>query len=147
MTLKVLSVFIIFSILLIVCDCKTYLPCEFASALKKEGITNRKQLGTWTCIAKYESNFNTKAINSKSGDYGILQINSKYWCSTSSTAGKGCNIRCSSLLGDSIRPDVTCAKKIYAETKRISGDGFTAWVVYKKYCLGDQTKWISKCKL
>ncbi|KAF7263020.1 hypothetical protein GWI33_003719, partial [Rhynchophorus ferrugineus] len=68
-----------------VVNAKVYTKCEFAQEMKKHGVTSHADLGTWTCIASHESAFNTKAVNSVSGDYGILQINHYYWCSTTST--------------------------------------------------------------
>lgn len=71
-----------------ICESKVYPKCDFVKALMKQGITNRSHLGIWTCIAYHESRFNTKAINRKTGDYGILQISHLYWCSDSNTPGK-----------------------------------------------------------
>uniref|UniRef100_A0A672I8G7 lysozyme n=1 Tax=Salarias fasciatus TaxID=181472 RepID=A0A672I8G7_SALFA len=51
------------------------------------------------CLSQWESSFNTKAT-SKNGDgstdYGIFQINSRYWCEDGSYSSNGCNIKCSS---------------------------------------------------
>lgn len=51
------------------------------------------------CLAFYESSFNTNAVGPKnydgSRDYGIFQINSRWWCTNG--AGKsanGCRISC-----------------------------------------------------
>lgn len=57
------------------------------------------------CLAQHESNFNTKATNYNSGgqstDYGIFQINSRYWCSDGKTpkAVNACGISCSGKTG------------------------------------------------
>ncbi|KAL1494627.1 hypothetical protein ABEB36_010197 [Hypothenemus hampei] len=147
MVVKQLQFLLISLMCLIICECKVYSKCEFARTIRNEGITDRGQLGTWTCIANYESHFNTKAINRNSGDYGILQISHLYWCSDSNQPGKGCNITCKSLLADEINTDITCAKKIFAEHQRLFGDGFSAWVAYQNYCRGDQTNWISGCDI
>lgn len=52
------------------------------------------------CLVKHESDYNTKAYNNNgpSRDYGIFQINSKYWCNDGKTAGAkdACRISCSS---------------------------------------------------
>lgn len=52
------------------------------------------------CLVKHESDYNTKAYNNNgpSRDYGIFQINSKYWCNDGKTAGAkdACHISCSS---------------------------------------------------
>lgn len=58
---------------------------------------------TGVCAAKFESNFNTQATNRNtdgSTDYGILQINSRWWCNDGRTPGSRnlCNIPCSGEL-------------------------------------------------
>ena len=53
------------------------------------------------CLAKGESGYNTQAKNYspgfKSTDYGIFQINSKWWCNDGKTpkAVNGCGVSCS----------------------------------------------------
>lgn len=53
------------------------------------------------CLAKWESSYNTRATNynpgSRSTDYGIFQINSRYWCNDGKTprAVNACRIPCS----------------------------------------------------
>ena len=41
------------------------------------------------CLARWESNYNTRATNynrgDKSTDYGIFQINSRWWCNDGKT--------------------------------------------------------------
>ncbi|XP_060528310.1 uncharacterized protein LOC132703201 [Cylas formicarius] len=125
---------------------KTYTNCEFAKTMLNNGIP-KDQLGTWTCIASHESNFNTDSINHDTGDYGILQISHLYWCSDTDTPGKGCGITCKSLLSDDITEDITCAKKVFEETVRLKKNGFLAWTTYEKYCTGDQSKAIDGCGL
>nr|ABZ80664.1 c-type lysozyme [Sitophilus zeamais] len=146
MNCYVLSHSILLLLLLAVCHGKIYSRCDFAKEMKKSGVKSLAQLGTWTCIAKHESGFNTNAINRKTGDYGILQISEKFWCSNSKKAGKGCNITCKSLLSKGISGDIKCAKHVFAETKNHNPDGFTAWVAYNK-CRGNQLSWVKGCGL
>ena len=51
------------------------------------------------CLTKWESSYNTKATNynpsNESTDYGIYQINSKWWCKTPK-AVDGCPVSHSS---------------------------------------------------
>lgn len=53
------------------------------------------------CVAKWESDYNTKTTNynpgSRSTDYGIFQINSRYWCNDGKTphAKNACHVSCS----------------------------------------------------
>ena len=57
------------------------------------------------CLTRWESDYNTKATNynpsSESTDYGIFQINSKWWCSDGKTpnAVDGCHVACSGKTG------------------------------------------------
>lgn len=50
------------------------------------------------CLAKHESNYITGAINNNSDgstDYGIFQINNRWWCSNGSFhSANGCKISC-----------------------------------------------------
>ena len=77
-------IYLLVTVTLLVADAKVYDKCEFARVAKENGLDT---LGTWTCIASHESNFNTKAVNSGSGDYGILQISSIYWCNAGDQPG------------------------------------------------------------
>ncbi|KAL0278123.1 UNVERIFIED_CONTAM: hypothetical protein PYX00_000032 [Menopon gallinae] len=126
---------------------KTYERCELARELKNvHGVTSMRELATWVCIAYHESRYKTDAVNRQnpdgSADYGIFQINNRYWCSP---PGTGCKITCQSLLTDSIKEDFKCSKKVFAEHQKISGDGFTAWTTYK-YCKGSAAdKFIEGC--
>nr|P37156.1 RecName: Full=Lysozyme C I; AltName: Full=1,4-beta-N-acetylmuramidase C [Tachyglossus aculeatus aculeatus]AAB20832.1 lysozyme I [Tachyglossus aculeatus=echidna, milk, Peptide, 125 aa] [Tachyglossus aculeatus]1JUG_A Chain A, LYSOZYME [Tachyglossus aculeatus] len=93
-------------------------------------------LPNWVCTAFHESSYNTRATNHNtdgSTDYGILQINSRYWCHDGKTPGSknACNISCSKLLDDDITDDLKCAKKIAGEAK-----GLTPWVAWKSKCRG-----------
>nr|DBA25597.1 TPA: hypothetical protein GDO54_009972 [Pyxicephalus adspersus] len=52
----------------------------------------------WTCLMEHESDYNSALIQdnqAQSRDYGIFQINSKYWCDDGriDTANR-CNIKC-----------------------------------------------------
>jgi hypothetical protein len=109
-----------------------------------------EQIATWVCIALHESQFNTSAVGHAngdgSGDHGLFQISDLYWCSP---PGKGwvCGVSCADLEDDDIKDDVTCAKRIYRQHQRMTGDGFTAWAVYKSYCYGKGTvaKYVDGC--
>ncbi|MPC27841.1 Lysozyme C, milk isozyme [Portunus trituberculatus] len=77
------------------------------------------------CIAQYESTFNTKAHNKQnsdgSQDYGLFQLNNKYWCGN--THKNECNMPCEALLDEDITDDVRCMKKIIRETEKWKGKG------------------------
>ncbi|XP_046385445.1 lysozyme-like [Ischnura elegans] len=85
-------------------------------------------LPDWVCLVENESGRNTSAKggpnSNGSYDYGIFQINSRYWCGD----GKDCGIPCSDLIDDDIRDDAVCALKIYRR------QGFNAWHGWTKRC-------------
>ncbi|OWR44725.1 lysozyme II [Danaus plexippus plexippus] len=88
----------------------------------------------WVCLVEHESGRNTSKIGkvNKNGsrDYGLFQINDKYWCSNTSSKGKDCNVTCAEVSQDDITKAATCAKKIF---KR---HGFNAWYGWKNHCQG-----------
>ncbi|KAI5224754.1 Lysozyme C [Manis pentadactyla] len=100
------------------------------------------------CLMKWESNYNTRAINynhpSKSTDYGIFQINSRYWCEDGKTprSVNACHIPCSALLKDDITQAVTCAKRVVSE------QGIKAWVAWRSHCQNrDVSKYVRNCRV
>lgn len=118
---------------------KIYEKCQFVQELYSSHGVPVEMLGTITCIAKEESQFNTAAIGrlngDKSMDHGIFQISDKYWCLNdpdNDKAGNNCNIPCSSLRDDDITDDVRCMKQIYEKTSQFSGSGYDAWLVYTR---------------
>lgn len=52
---------------------------------------------TGVCLTEWESHYNTQAVNHNVGstDYGIFQINSRWWCDDHQTqTANGCRIDC-----------------------------------------------------
>lgn len=121
---------------------KVYTRCELAKELRDVHEVPEDQLATWICILKHESNLNTSAVNPGSGDHGLFQISHLYWCSP---VGHACGVECSALRDDDIEDDVVCARRIFRQHQRISGDGFNAWAVYRYYCKGDVGRYIEGC--
>lgn len=121
---------------------KVYKRCELARELRDVHEIPSEQLATWVCIIKHESNFNTSALNPGSGDHGLFQISHMYWCAP---VGHACGVDCSALEDDDIEDDVVCARRIFRQHQRISGDGFNAWAVYPYYCKGDVSRYIKDC--
>ncbi|XP_042310045.1 lysozyme C-like [Sceloporus undulatus] len=116
--------------------------CDVARYLKKHV---KDKVADWVCLVEHESSYNTKAINNNgnSRDYGLFQINSKYWCDDGKTAGakNACHIKCNKFLDDNLDDDMTCALKIAHEAK-----GLTPWVGWKKHCKGKNvSKYIKGC--
>ncbi|XP_024064409.2 lysozyme C-like [Terrapene carolina triunguis] len=106
----------------------------------------RKTVADWVCLVQHESSYNTRAINhDKDGstNYGIFQINSKYWCADGQTPGatNGCHIACSKLMDDNIADDMKCAKLIAQQAR-----GLTPWVAWNNHCRGkDLRPYVSGC--
>ncbi|XP_069908715.1 lysozyme C-like [Oryctolagus cuniculus] len=128
---------------------KIYERCELARTLKKLGLDGYKgvSLANWMCLTKWESGYNTQATNynpgDKSTDYGIFQINSRYWCNDGKTprAVNACHIPCSDLLKDDITQAVACAKRVVSDPQ-----GIRAWVAWKNHCQSqDLTSYIQGC--
>ena len=100
--------------------------CDTARYLSNAGFTS-SQVPVMVCIAKHESSFNCGATNHNtdgSTDYGLLQINSYYWCSGDPDSKYNeCGASCSSLFD--CQANAKCAHKVYQE------QGYTAWYGYQ----------------
>ncbi|XP_040265621.1 lysozyme C-like isoform X1 [Bufo bufo] len=137
--------------LLAIASGKKYDKCELAKVLKNGGLGGYKgySLENWICTAFHESGFNTAATNynrpDKSTDYGIFQINSRWWCNDYKTprSKNACNVDCKVLLGDDISQAIKCAKRVVSDP-----NGMAAWVAWRKHCKGKNlSKWTQGCKL
>ncbi|XP_010963437.1 lysozyme C-like [Camelus ferus] len=130
---------------------KVWERCALARKLKELGMDGYRgvSLANWMCLARWESSYNTKAKNynrgSGSTDYGIFQINSRYWCNDGKTpkAVNGCGINCNVLLQDDITKAVQCAKRVVRDPQ-----GVRAWVAWRNKCQGhDLRKYVAGCRL
>ncbi|XP_046394525.1 lysozyme 2-like [Ischnura elegans] len=135
---RILSLVILQSALAGLCYGKVYERCELARELKERHKIPDKDLATWVCIARHESEFNSSAVGRLNGDgsedHGIFQISDKYWCSPPGE-GFACAVSCASLEDDDLADDVRCAKRIKRAHDRVSGgNGFSAWAVYRQHC-------------
>ncbi|XP_075061202.1 lysozyme C-1-like [Mixophyes fleayi] len=116
---------------------KVYNRCELYRIFKATGLAGYRghSAANWICLAYYESRYNTKAVNNNgpSRDYGIFQINSKWWCNDGKTSGakNACGISCQSLLNDNINDDIECAKRVVRDP-----NGISAWVAWRNHCKG-----------
>ncbi|XP_048215781.1 lysozyme C isoform X2 [Perognathus longimembris pacificus] len=128
---------------------KIYGKCELARKLKKLGMDGYKgiSLANWMCLAKWESSYNTRATNynrgDKSTDYGIFQINSRYWCNNGKTpkAVNACHISCDALLRDNISQAVACAKRVVSDPQ-----GIRAWMAWRSHCQNrDLSEYVHGC--
>lgn len=78
---------------------KRFTRCSLAKELARHGIP-RGQMADWVCLVNSESGMSTKATNrNRDGtvDYGLFQINSRYWCSPG--PHNECRVRCKGTAG------------------------------------------------
>ncbi|KAK9532947.1 hypothetical protein VZT92_010304 [Zoarces viviparus] len=126
---------LVFLLLVAVASAKVFERCEWARVLKANGMDGYRgiSLADWVCLSKWESSYNTRATNVNtdgSTDYGIFQINSRYWCNKGQgTTSNGCNIRCSELLTDGVSVAINCAKRVVRDP-----NGIRAWVAWGRHC-------------
>ncbi|XP_066446153.1 lysozyme C-1-like [Eleutherodactylus coqui] len=128
-------------------EAKVYNKCDLLRIVHETGMAGYRghSAANWMCLAYHESRYNTTAVNNNgpSRDYGIFQINSKWWCQDGKTAGAvdACHISCQSLLDDNIYDDIECAKRVARNPK-----GISAWEAWKNHCKGKNlNKFISGC--
>uniref|UniRef100_A0A1A7YVB5 lysozyme n=1 Tax=Iconisemion striatum TaxID=60296 RepID=A0A1A7YVB5_9TELE len=136
-------------LLLALADGKTFERCDWARTLKAAGMDGYRgiSLANWVCLTQWESHFNTQAINhnkDKSTDYGIFQINSRWWCNDGQIhSANGCNINCSDLLTDNVSTAIRCAKRVVADPP-----GIGAWVAWRVHCKNrDVSSYLAGCGL
>nr|ABC73705.1 lysozyme [Antheraea pernyi] len=128
---KYIVLFAVLALSLHNCEGKWFTKCGLVHELRRQGF-DESLMRDWVCLVENESSRYTNKIGkvNKNGsrDYGLFQINDKYWCSKTSTPGKDCNVTCNQLLTDDITVAATCAKKIYKRHK------FNAWYGWLNHC-------------
>ncbi|XP_015785788.1 lysozyme C, tracheal isozyme [Tetranychus urticae] len=122
---------------------KIYDRCELANQLLSVHNFPESQLADWLCLIEGESSYNTGAISQPEydgvRDYGLFQINSRYWCGPPNDINV-CGINCLQLVDDDITDDIACVRKIYQV------HGFDAWVAWRYKCKGrNLKKYIKGC--
>ncbi|XP_054922196.1 lysozyme-like isoform X2 [Dermacentor andersoni] len=78
---------------------KKFTRCSLSKELARNGIP-RGQMANWVCLVNSESGMNTRAMNRNrdgSVDYGLFQINNRYWCSPG--PHNQCRVRCKGTAG------------------------------------------------
>ncbi|XP_044134851.1 lysozyme C-1-like [Bufo gargarizans] len=128
-------------------EAKIYTKCELYRLFQETGLSKFRGISAanWICLAYYESKYNTAAITRywQSSDYGIFQINSKFWCNDGKTPGavNACHMSCQSLLNDNIYDDIECAKRVARDP-----NGIRAWVAWRNHCRGkDLSQFTAGC--
>ncbi|XP_037549109.1 lysozyme C isoform X1 [Nematolebias whitei] len=140
--------FLVFALLLVAgANGKVFERCDWARTLKEHGMDGYKgvSLANWVCLTQWESSYNTRAVNhnsDKSTDYGIFQINSRYWCKDGHTKSSNtCKVSCSDLLAD-VNKSINCAKRVAAH------QGVGAWVAWRAHCKNKNlSKYLRGCHL
>ncbi|XP_037835347.1 lysozyme C-like isoform X2 [Kryptolebias marmoratus] len=94
------------------------------------------------CLTQWESQFDTqKTHKNKNGstDYGIFQINSRWWCDDGETeSANTCGISCNVLTTDNVQAAIACAKRI----------PINQWVAWRTRCRGqDLSSYLAGCNL
>ncbi|CRL05171.1 CLUMA_CG018045, isoform A [Clunio marinus] len=139
--MKIFYVLVIY-ILLNVVDAKVYEFCDLARKLHCDHGFNRNTLPDWMCLIQAESSYNSKAVgppnSDGSRDYGLWQINDRYWCKNGKKGGD-CNMDCQKLLDDNLADDVVCVRKIHQR------HGYNAWYGWIKSCKGKALPNTEKC--
>ncbi|XP_054859634.1 lysozyme C, milk isozyme-like [Eublepharis macularius] len=129
---------------------KKYERCELAKKLKNSGLDTYEgyKLGDWVCLVQHESGYRTDAVGKPnpdgSIDYGLFQINSKYWCTDGKVKShNGCKKDCKDFTNDNIDDDIDCAKRIVRDPQKMD-----AWAAWKKHCKGkDLSEYTRGCEL
>ncbi|KAK2818808.1 hypothetical protein Q5P01_024369 [Channa striata] len=137
---------LVFLLLVAVASAKVFQRCEWARTLKSHGMDGYRgySLANWVCLSKWESDYNTRATNRNSDgstDYGIFQINSRWWCSNGTPTSNACNIQCSQLLTDDVSVAINCAKRVVRDP-----NGMGAWVAWRNHCRNrDLSSYVAGC--
>jgi len=102
--------------------------CQVATYLKNAGFP-QSTIPTMVCTSKYESSFNCDAYHKNtdgSSDYGLMQVNSYWWCSGDPASKyNGCSKTCSSMYD--CQTNANCAYTIWKQ------QGYNAWYGYKSH--------------
>ncbi|XP_060108534.1 lysozyme C, milk isozyme-like isoform X2 [Heteronotia binoei] len=146
--MKIQLLGVLLFVLIAVNEAKVFGKCDVVRMLRRGGMDGYHgySLGNWVCMAYYESRFNSGAVgppnSDGSRDYGIFQINSRWWCSNGKgKTANGCRKSCSSFTNDDISDDIECAKRIVRDPNKMN-----AWVAWRNNCKGrDLSKWTSGC--
>nr|XP_040054537.1 lysozyme C-like [Gasterosteus aculeatus aculeatus] len=141
---------VVFLLLVAAAGAKVYERCEWARVLKANGMDGYGGYGLadWVCLSYSESGYSTTATNFNtdgSTDYGIFQINSRWWCEDGRTprSKNACSISCSALVSDDVRVAINCAKRVVRDP-----NGMRAWVGWRNHCEHrDVSSYLAGCRL
>ncbi|XP_075229395.1 uncharacterized protein LOC142329028 [Lycorma delicatula] len=130
-------------ILIISVECKQFKRCQLARELYWRHKIPEKDLPIWLCITYKSSGYNTDTVDTETGTYGMFQIHKRFCYEHSDeqleNQEKLCKVPCDAFVDYDITDDIACVKKIFIEAKYFTGNGFSAWKLYKK-CKGPRSK-------
>jgi len=117
----------------------TYDRCKVAQALRYQHYVPVEYLADWMCIIEHgrhhDQDTDYPSQDSPPG-HGLLQIPS-LWCrNIPEIRGDICAVSCRAFSDEITEADVDCAKHIFEETQKVTGNGFTAWRIWKSSCRG-----------
>uniref|UniRef100_A0A6B2E4T7 lysozyme n=1 Tax=Phlebotomus kandelakii TaxID=1109342 RepID=A0A6B2E4T7_9DIPT len=140
--MKVFSV-VLLGLFVNLCSAHRYERCELARELAGHGFP-RHELPDWICLVESESNFDTRSINKHnsdgSWDWGLFQINDRYWCRGHYPESKNvCGIDCEEMLDSGLDFQINCIKTIFKV------HGFDAWVAWRDKCKGKKLPSLDHC--
>ncbi|XP_077298016.1 lysozyme-like [Arctopsyche grandis] len=133
-TMKPITLCVVLIIIFGNASARRFSKCEMARELLRQGFP-KNELSDWVCLIYSESSYETNVVGPMntdgSYDWGLFQINDKYWCKGHYSGSKNiCNINCGEFLQDDISASVKCALKIK------NASGFSAWEGWKAKCQG-----------
>nr|ABY84356.1 c-type lysozyme [Solea senegalensis] len=138
---------LVFMLLVALSSAKVFERCEWARKLRSHGMdgVGGYNLANWVCLTKGESDYNTRATNRNTDgsiDYGIFQMNSRYWCNNGQgPTSNACGISCSELLKDDVTAAIRCVKRVVQDP-----NGIRAWVAWVRHCEGrDLSSYVRGC--
>ncbi|XP_034235752.1 lysozyme C-like [Thrips palmi] len=139
----------VFALLLVVaaCNAKVWDRCTLAKTLLHKYKIPRWQLDSWMCIAFRESRYDSTHINTintdGSKDYGLFQINNRWWCHNNESPAPNqnlCNVPCDRVLKN-MDATVKCIKTMYAKSKNT----WEPWITYPYCKKQDMTAFTKGC--
>ncbi|KAK3912700.1 Lysozyme C II [Frankliniella fusca] len=125
---------------------KVWERCDLARTLLHTYQFPRNQIDTWMCIAYRESRYDSLHINKNidgSQDYGLFQINNRYWCTNSESPQPNqdmCNVTCDKVLY-SLDETIKCIKIMYAKSRNT----WQPWITYPYCQKEDITQYTKGC--
>ncbi|XP_032889375.1 lysozyme C, milk isozyme-like [Amblyraja radiata] len=138
-----------------VASLRTYTKCELARVFQSYGLEGHNDnifaLVSGVCLVQYESSFSTNAEGQNwrngrvvSTDYGLFQINSRWWCDDGKTENSlnACEQHCTQFVDNNIADDITCAKRVVKDPQ-----GMNAWYGWNKHCKENVDNYLQECNL